>query len=424
MGDLSDKSTQYSRSGQGFAALRYRNYRLWFWGQMASLVGTWMQSTAQAYFVYELTKSEAYLGYVVFASGIASLIFMLYAGVVADRMSRRTLMIMTQTAMMVLAFILAGLTFAGVVQPWHIIVLSFLLGIANAFDSPARLAIVTELVDREALTNAIALNGAMFNTATAFGPMAAGLAYAFFGPAWCFVINGLSFIAVIAALLMMRLQPRPMLDRGTSALAHISESLRYVSKQKLILVLAAVVGVLNFFGMAFATLIPAWTAVLLGPATDPATAAAAARLNGYLQSARGAGALISALVLAALSQIRIKGKLLTIGSLVFPVMVVVFGFLRTVPLSLLSMVAVGAMLVLVFNLANALIQELVSDSLRGRVMAIYSLVFFSAMTFGGLLVGAVANSIGAPITVIAGAVISLVFTAAVALLVPQVRALE
>jgi MFS family permease len=190
-----------------FAALQYPNYRLWFIGQMISLVGTWMQGTAQGYLVYELTRSPAYLGYVGFAAGVPSWLFMLYGGVIADRMSRRTLLVITQTCMMLLAFLLAGLTFTGRVQPWHIIVLAFLLGTANAFDAPARQAFVLEMVDRQHLTNAIALNSTMFNLGTAIGPAMAGITYSLFGPAWCFTINAFSFLAVIAALLLMKLKP-------------------------------------------------------------------------------------------------------------------------------------------------------------------------------------------------------------------------
>ena len=156
-----------------------------------------MQTTAQGYLVFQLTQSPAYLGYVGFAAGVPAWLFTLYGGVIADRMSRRTLMLITQTAMMILAFVLAGLVFAGLVQPWQIVTLAFLLGVANAFDGPARLAFVVELVDREDLTNAIALNATMFNLATATGPAMAGLAYALVGPAWCFMLNGLSFIAAI-----------------------------------------------------------------------------------------------------------------------------------------------------------------------------------------------------------------------------------
>ena len=197
-----------------FAALAYPNYRLWFFGQMVSLFGTWMQITALGYLVYEITRSPAYLGYTGFASGLASWIFTLWGGVVADRVPRRRLLVVTQVLSMLLAFLLSALVFAGVVAPWQIILLAFLLGVVNAFDAPARQAFVLEMVDRSVLTNAIALNSTMFNIAISAGPAAGGVVYALLGPAWCFAINGVSFVAVIAALLAMRLPPPPRLPRA------------------------------------------------------------------------------------------------------------------------------------------------------------------------------------------------------------------
>jgi MFS family permease len=214
---------------QTFAALKHRNFRLWFIGQLVSLVGTWMQATAQGFLIYQLTQSPAYLGYVGFAAGSPSLLFSLFGGVVADRMSRRTLLVITQTTMMILAFILAGLAFFNVVQPWHVIILAFLTGIATAFDAPTRQAFVLEMVTREDLTNAIALNSTMFNLATVVGPAAAGLAYALIGATGCFTLNGLSFIAVIVALLLMKLDLPVLPNRvATSALSDAKEDRKSV----------------------------------------------------------------------------------------------------------------------------------------------------------------------------------------------------
>lgn len=400
---------------QTFAALKYRNYRLWFVGQLVSLVGTWMQSTAQGYLVYQLTNSPAYLGYVGFAAGIPSWLFMLYGGVVADRVSRRTLLLMTQTVMMILAFILAGLTFAGVVQPWQIVALAFGLGIANAFDAPARQAFVLEMVDREDLTNAIALNSTMFNSATVLGPAVAGLTYAALGPAWCFTLNGLSFIAVIIALLLMRLQPVATQERTTSVLEDLKEGLAYVLCHPIIRTVIAVVAVTSLFGMAYVTLIPAWAVdVLKGDATT----------NGLLQSARGVGALIGALMIASLGRFRFKGRLLTLGSFVFPGLLLLYAVMRHLVLSLITLVGIGWGFMILFNMANTLIQTQVSDNLRGRIMAIYTLTFFGLMPVGALLAGQVAQTIGAPATVILTALISLAFALLIWLRVPQLRAME
>jgi predicted MFS family arabinose efflux permease len=191
-------STQTTRPKiKAFSAFAYRNYQLWFTGQLASLVGTWMQTTAQGHLVYDLTHSPAYLGYVGFALGIPMLVFTVFGGVVADRMSKRDMLIVTEVAMMALAFILAALTFTGLIQPWHILILAFLLGTANAFDAPARQALPAQMVNRDHLSNAIALTATMNNLGVFFGPAVGGIVYALFGPAWCFTINGISFIAVI-----------------------------------------------------------------------------------------------------------------------------------------------------------------------------------------------------------------------------------
>ena len=400
---------------QTFASLKYRNFRLWFTGQLASLIGTWMQMTAQGFLIYQLTHSPAYLGYVGFAAGIPTWLFTLYGGVISDRMSRRKLMLITQTAMMILAFILAALTFANVVQPWHIIVLAFLLGVSNAFDAPARQSFVLEMVPREDMTNAIALNSTMFNSATAVGPAVAGVTYALLGPAWCFAINGLSFIAVIIALLMMDIAPQATRARATSAMDDLKEGLRYAASHSTIRMLIVMVAVTSLFGLGFATLFPAWSVTILGG--GPAT-------NGYLQSARGIGSLISALMIASLGRFKFKGKLLMLGSFVFPILLLGFAVARWLPLSLLMLVGVGWGFMILLNMANALVQTLVPDELRGRVMSVYTLGFFGMMPVGALMAGAVAELTSEPITVVLGALITLGFAAWLWLRVPQLRALE
>jgi MFS family permease len=400
---------------QTFAALRYRNYRLWFTGQLVSLFGTWMQTTAQGYLVFQLTHSPVYLGYVGFAAGVPAWLFTLYGGVIADRMPRRTLMLITQTAMMILAFVLAGLVFAGLVRPWQIVTLAFLLGVANAFDGPARLAFVVELVDREDLTNAIALNATMFNLATATGPAMAGLTYALIGPAWCFMLNGLSFLAVIWALLRMKLPPPKLAAKRGSTWADLVEGVRYMVREPAIRTLIGLVGMTSMFGISFATLFPAWAVNVLGG--DATT-------NGLLQSARGLGALLSALMLASLGRFRFKGKLLTLGTFAFPLLLLLFTFMRSLPLALLVLVGTGMAVILIMNIANALVQGLVPDALRGRVMSVYSMTFFGCMPIGALWIGAVAEYASAPTAMIIGGTISLAFAALLFVFAPWVRGLE
>jgi MFS family permease len=397
-----------------FAALQYPNYRLWYYGQMTSLFGTWMQSTAQGYLVFQITQSSTYLGYVAFASGLATWLFMMFAGVVADRVPRRTLLIITQSMMMVLAFILAGLTFTGVVQAWMIVVLAFFLGVANAFDAPSRLAFVSELVDRVDLTNAIALNATMFNVATATGPALAGLTYAAFGPGWCFLINGISFIAVIGALVAIRIPHVLNVEKRASPLVEFVAGIRYVGSQKLILTIICLIGATSLFSLSFVNLIPAWAIRVLGG--DATT-------NGLLQSARGLGALISAIWLASLGRFQFKGQLLTIGTFAFPVMLLIFSLMRWTPTALFTLLFVGMAQILIMNLANALVQTLAEDHLRGRVMGIYSFVFFGMMPIGGLLMGTMADHIGEPLTVATGAGGALLVALLVLLFVPKLRRL-
>ena len=395
-----------------FAALKHYNYRLWFGGQVVSLVGTWMQSTAQGYLIYQITNSPFYLGLVGFAGGAPSLLFTLFGGVIADRLPRRKLLVITQASMMILAFILAALTFTHTVKPWHILVLAFLLGVANAFDAPARTSFVLELVTRESMTNAIALNSTMFNIATVVGPSVAGLTYAAIGPAWCFTLNGLSFIAVIVALLLMRIQRQAQPARRAAALAELGEGIRYVLKNRMILSLIGSVGIVSIFGIGMMNLLPAWARdVLHGDVTT----------NGWLVSARGLGSMVSALMLAYWGMRKLRGRLWTAGTFVMPVMLFVFAWIRLLPLSLVALLGVGWGFMMVTNNAQAVVQSLVPDNLRGRVMGVYTLVFFGSMPIGSLLAGSLAGKIGEPFTIMAGSVLLLLMAIAAWIFLPDIR---
>jgi len=398
-----------------FAALQFPNYRLWFTGQLISLFGTWMQSTAQGFLIFELTGSPAYLGYVGFAAGIPTWLFTLYGGVIADRLSRRRLLLITQTIMMILAIILALLTFTHQVEAWHIILLAFFLGCANAFDAPARQAFVTDLVDHPNLTNAIALNSTMFNAGTVLGPALAGLTYAAFGPQWCFTINAISFLAVIVALLRMDIPPVIQVDRSDSVVADARKGLRYVVNHPIIRLLVLNMGIVSLFGLGFITLMPAWAVnVLNGDATT----------NGFMLSARGLGALAGALMIASFGQFHAKGRLLSIGSFVLPISLLIFSTLRQLPISLLILFSIGWGFMVMANMSNALVQTHVIDALRGRVMSIYTLIFFGLMPIGALINGTIANQIGPPLTVQINAFILLAFSTILVLRAPGLRKLE
>ncbi len=400
---------------QTFSALRYPNYRLWFMGQLVSLAGSWMQTTAQGYLVFELTKSPAFLGYVGFAAGIPSWVFTLYGGVIADRFSRRTIIMLAQSAMMVLAFVLAGLVVTGLVQPWHVILLALLNGVANAFDAPSRQAFVVELVDRDDLTNAIALNSTMFNAAAVVGPAIAGVVYALLGPAWCFTINGLSYVAVIAALLAMRLPPFIRKLRQDSTRDQLRQGLSYVKGEHATRTLILNMGVVSLFGISMVTLFPAWSVNVLGGDV---------RTNGLLLAARGLGAMSGALMIAALGKTVARGQLWTVGSFVMPATMVAFAMARWLPASLALLVCLGWGFMVVANSSNALVQTRVPDELRGRVMSLYTLTFFGGMPLGALLAGAMAERFSEPATVLINAVVVLTVSLLIFWRLPYIRKLR
>ncbi len=378
-----------TRFNETFAALQHPNYRLWFMGQLVSLVGTWMQSTAQGFLVFQITHSPAFLGYVSFAAGIPFWIFTLYGGVIADRISKRKLLIITQSAMMILAVILAILTFTNLVQAWHVIVLSFFLGVANAFDAPARQSFVVELIDRKDMTNAIALNATMFNLGVVIGPAVAGMVYAWLGPAWCFTINAISFIAVIIALGLMKLDNHPIILLQ-SPIEQLKEGFKAAFSNKTIRLLLTNLLVVGTFGFGVLVLIPAWAVnVLHGDVTT----------NGLLFSARGLGSLLGGLMIATIGSRGFRGKIWTVGSFVLPVAMLVFGTATHVPFSLFMIAIIGWSIISVVNVSNALIQANASDEMRGRVMSFYTLIFIGGQTLGGLLTGVLAEKINEPFVV-------------------------
>jgi len=398
---------------QTFASLKHPNFRLWFSGQIVSLIGTWMQATAQGYLVYELTSSPIMLGVVGFANGIPVWLFSLYAGLIADRISRKKLIMITQASMMVLAFILATLTFTDAIKAWHIVIMALLLGTANAFDAPARQSFVVEMVPREDLTNAIALNSSVFNLGTIIGPSVAGLVYAWLGPAWCFTINGVSFIAVLIALARMRIAPRtPVLTVERSVKRDLTEGLRYAFGDQNIRVLLIMLTASAVFGFGLLNLMPAWATHVLGGDV---------RTNGLLLSARGVGSLIAALMIAYLGARIVRGKLWTLGSIVLPLALAAFALFRTLPVSLLMLVVMGWSLMSVVNLTNALIQTHIPDELRGRVMSVYILLFQGGFPIGALVAGYLAGITSEALTVFIFACLILVVAVVIQLRQPSIR---
>jgi len=397
-----------------FSALQHRNYRLYFFGQLVSLTGTWMQNVAQSWLVYQLTGSPLYLGIVSFAASIPILAFSLGAGVYIDRVPKRWMLVRTQTAAMILAFILSADVFLGWVQPWHIVILSFLLGTVNTFDGPARQSFVVDMVGREDLSNAIALNSTIFNSARIFGPTIAGITLALFGAAWCFFLNGLSFIAVIIALMMMTVQNKAVAQKAGSVAQQAREGLSFIWHHQTVRTLLIMVAVSNIFAFGYSSLMPAFAKDVLGQ--GPAGL-------GLMSAAIGTGALVGALLVASLGRTMSKGKMLTAGNLLFPMMVLLFSASRNFYLSLFILFLTGISFMIQNNMTNTLIQTSIPDELRGRVMSVFTLVFMGFFPIGSLLAGTVAEHSTIPLGAAVGGSIALAFGLFWFWRAPHVRAL-
>jgi len=418
-----------------FRALRHRNYRLFFFGQMISLIGTWMQTIAQQWLVYRLTGSATMLGMVNLVAVLPLVPLSLWGGSLADRFSKRSIIVITQSVMMVQAFILAGLTWAGVVQVWHVMLLAVVLGAANAVDVPARQAFVVEMVNgKEDLTNAIGLNSTIFNAARAIGPAVAGAAVATTGEAGAFCINGISFLAVIASLLMMQLPVTPRLLRQPRLGAHLWEAMRYVRSHQVVMVLMSLVAVSAFLSMPYSTLLPVFAKSVLDESARPlldfmCTGSRAlftcqspdALTYGLLMAATGLGAVTGALFVASLPASARRGRWLTLGNLSFPILLVGMALSRSFAVTLALLVGIGFSFVAQNALANTLIQITVPDELRGRVMSFYSLTFQGMMRLGGMQAGLMGDYFGAPMAVGVGALVCLAYGAFVAWRYPRVR---
>ena len=393
-------------------ALRHRNFRLFFAGQLISLCGTWMQQVAQSWLIYRLTHSAMLLGFVGFAGQIPSFIIGPLGGYVADRFDRRRTIIVTQTLSMILAFILAALTLTNEIREWHIFVLAALLGVVNAFDVPVRQSFLVHMVDREDLMNAIALNSSMFNGARVVGPAIAGLLVAAIGEGWCFFVNAVSYIAVIIGLVMMT-TPRFVPEPSTrSPLETIIEGFRYVAHTAPIRALLLLIGLASFAGMPYTVLMPLFADQILHHG---------ARGLGILMGASGVGALIGSLMLATRSTVRGLGKWVAGAALLFAFAAVGFAFSTNFTLSCIFLVFVGIGMMVQASSSNTLIQSMVPDVLRGRVMAVYTMMFVGFGPIGALLAGSLAQRIGAPLTVASGAVLTMLGAIAFMLRLPALR---
>lgn len=401
-----------SKLPSALRALRHRNYRLFFGGQLISLTGTWMQSVAQSWLVYRLTGSAVLLGFVGFSSQIPVFLLATLGGTLADRVNRHRILVTTQTLAMLMASTLAVLTLTGYVRVWHIFGLAALLGTVNAFDMPARQAFVVDMVGRDDLVNAIALNSSMFNGARLVGPAAAGVLVSIIGEGWCFFANAVSYVAVITGLLLMQIERRERVPLPGSALANIVEGFKFVGKTAPVRALLLLLGLVSLMGMPYAVLMPIFAdQILHGGASG----------LGLLMGASGLGALVGALSLAMRKGVRGLGRWVAFASAGFGASLILFSQSRTFWLSAVLLVPVGFSMMIQMASSNTLVQSMVPDNLRGRVMAVYSMMFMGMAPIGALLAGTLAGRIGAPATVALGGAVCILGALVFSLRLPALR---
>ena len=397
----------------GFGALAHRNFRLFFIGQGISLIGTWMQNVGEGWLILSLTNSPFYVGLTSALSSLGVLLFSLYAGVIADRTDKRRFIIFMQVAFMLEAFTVSILVWTGVVQVWQVLLLATLLGIASAFDIPMRQSFVIEMVGKDDLMNAIALNSSLFNGARVIGPAIAGVLIGAVGIAWCYFLNGLSYVAVIAGLLMMRLPPRPPPAKTASAWAGFREVLMYLRNDRRLRVLMVLTAILSVFGFPYISMMPVYARDVLHRGAGG---------YGILTSSIGVGAVIGALAIALHSaRIRARGRLMLIGGTAFGILLMLFAASRSLGLSIALLALAGCAMIVNNSLTNTLLQTAAPDHLRGRIMGFYSFVFVGMAPFGAFLFGVVAEHVGVPVTIAAGGAIVALAVVIAGLTVPTIR---
>ncbi|MDB9514957.1 MFS transporter [Kamptonema animale CS-326] len=396
-------------------ALRSRNYRLFFAGQGISLIGNWMTQIASIWLVYHLSQSAFLLGVVGFAGQLPTLIVIPFAGVLIDRWNRHRVLVITQILAMIQSLALAFLALTGAINIWQIVILSFCQGAITAFDAPARQAFVPEMVERkEHLANAIAINSSMFNAARLVGPAIGGLLIANVGPGYCFLIDGLSYIAVIASLLAMKVKPRKLAVITTNPLERLKEGFAYVFGFHPIRSILILLALVCFAGMPYTILAPIFATNILhgGPET-----------LGFLMAASGIGALSVAIYLSTRKSVLGLGKLIAISPAIMGLGLIGFAASRQLWLSLIMMLVIGVGFILNVTSSNTFLQTIVEDDKRGRVMSIYAMALFGATPFGNLIAGGLANYIGAPNTLMIGGMICIFSSFIFAKQLPTLRRL-
>ncbi len=383
-----------------FRALKYRNYRYYYYGQSISLIGVWVQNIAMGWLVYRLTGSALLLGTITFALQIPSLFITPFAGVLADRWNRRNVIIYTQALSMLVAFVLAWLTLTERITVPLIIVMALFNGVVLAFDTPFRQSFVPDIITRrEDLSNAIALNSSLYNLARFIGPPIGGVLIAWVGEGWCFFINGVSFVAVIIAMLAMRIKKVVRPRRYGSLLAQLREGVSYAWAFKPIRYLITLVALSSFFGLPFQALMPLFAAEILQGDSQ---------MLGVLTGALGAGALTGAFFLASRKNVQSIPRITFLAALMFALGLSVFAVSSYTTLSILALMFTGFGMIVHFNSTNSLIQSIADEDKRGRVIALYSLTFMGITPLGSLLAGTVAEFIGVPYTVFAFSLVCIV----------------
>ncbi len=382
-------------------ALQSRDFRLFWIGQLVSLTGTWIQSVAQQWLVLKLTGSAFDLGLVTTVQFTPLLLMALIGGAVADRVSKRDLLLLTQIVSAILAVILGLLVATGTVQYWHVLVIAGALGTVNAFYTPARQAFVPELVSKEALLNAVALNSAIFNGARVVGPAVGGILVASLGLSLNFFLNAASFLAVIVSLLFIKRRKVDVARTEESVLENVKEGLAYIKSEPSVLTILALVGVASLFGLNFTTLMPVFARFVLHVGSDG---------YGFLMASMGIGSLAGAISLAFFTRRDLAKRFIYSGAIGFTVTETIFALNHNFPLSIALLVIVGLSSTLFTTTANTRILSMTPNQLQGRVMSVYSLMFLGMTPFGSFLSGVVAQRFGAPVALASGAVITLVFT--------------
>jgi len=385
-------------SVEKFSALSSSDFRLFWFGQLISLSGTWMQSVAQAWLVYSLTKSPFYLGLVAAAGSLPVLLFSLLGGIVADRIQKRNLLLITQALSIVPAVLLGILTAIKLITVWQVALAAIFLGTVNAFDIPARQAFIIEIVGKEHLTNAIALNSAAFNSARMIGPVIAGLAIAYMGLPACFFLNAVSFIAVIIALAKMKIKGY-IKENSQGFLRDFIEGIQFIKSKPEIYSVILLIAVFSLSGIPYITFLPVFAGEVLR--TGP-------KGYGFLVGATGAGALSAALFIAFRGDIQRKKRFMSVAALCFSCFLLIFSLSRSFYLSLATLMFLGWGMVSFLATANSFVQLSVSDGFRGRVMSVYALVFLGLAPIGNSLIGMLADAIGTTNAVTVSAMVCIV----------------